>query len=258
MTSAPSDPPVDVSDRFTLLVGAPESEPVACTLEEITAEGARIELPATLAPAIGVSRPAELWISDEESGTSVVVPAVNTQRKDSEGKVEFYLQFTDPGAVKALLHRDLLRLFDRRQAFRAVPTEGQIVEVTVEPPPEAEVPPVRTTLVDISTTGLAFDVPVGFEAEMILFDYVTLHFLLPGCTWPNVVVAEIRNRSWNNPTRVRYGVEFNSERTIRWDLQAEQIMSYVVERQRAMTGEEPMDRSGYTIRTMPPPVQNRG
>lgn len=256
MTTTTTEP-IDVADRFTLLIGAPDIDPVACTLDAIHAEGASVDLPTTLAPPIGVSRPSELWISDTETGTSVVVPAVTSQRKDSEGTTRFFLQFIDPGAVKALLHRDLLRLFDRRQAFRAVPPNGQVIEVTVEPPPEAEVPPVRTILVDVSTTGLAFDVPVGFESEMILFDTLTLHFLLPGCTWPNVVVADIRNRSWKNPTRVRYGVEFDPHRTIRWDLQAEQITGYVVERQREMTGEGPVDRDGFDIRTLPPPIQNR-
>ena len=257
MSSATSLDTVEVSERFTLLIGAPESKPVACTLDKITAEGANVDIPTTLAPALGVSKPAELWISDSNTGTSVVVPAVNTRRQDDDGNTRFTLQFIDPGAVKALLHKDLLRLFDRRQAFRAVPPEGQKIEVTVEPPPEAEVPPVRTVLVDVSTTGLAFDVPVGFESEMILFDYVTLHFLLPGCTWPNVVVAEIRNRSWKNPTRVRYGVEFDQVRTIGWDLQSDQITQFVIERQREMTGEGPVDREGYHIRTLPPPVQNR-
>ena len=184
------------------------------------------------------------------------VEEIHGGRTDDSGVTSFSLQCTDPGSVQALLHRDLMHLFDRRQAFRAVPDGADKIHVTIEPPPEAEVPPVRTTLVDISTTGLAFDVPVGFETEMILFDHVTLHFLLPGCTWPNVVVAKIRNRSWSNPNFVRYGVEFSGKRSIRWDLQNDQITTYVINRQIKMTGEGPADSGQFDIRTLPPPVKN--
>ena len=112
---------IEVPNRFRLLLATPGGEPVACKLEEITPESVKISLSSSTAPAIGMSRPAELWISDSPSGTSVVVPAVACNRNEANGKCVYTLQFVDPGAVDALLHRDLVRLFDRRQAFRAVP-----------------------------------------------------------------------------------------------------------------------------------------
>lgn len=250
MTAASSVDPLEVPSRFDLLLAEPGQPPVSCTLESITSEGATVSTPADKAPPIGVAQPAELWISDTPTQTSVVVPSVASSRHSADGVCRYVLQFTDAGAVEALLHRDLVHLFDRRQAFRAAPANGQTIEVTVEPPPEAEVPPVRSTLVDVSTTGLAFDVPVGFETEMILFDYLTLHFSLPGSTWPNVMVAEIRNRAWTDPTRVRYGVEFCKDRTIQYDLQAQKITEYVLNRQK---DEGIRSRGEWDIRTLPPP-----
>ncbi|NCG18743.1 MAG: hypothetical protein GWP91_07000 [Rhodobacterales bacterium] len=245
---------IEVPNRFRLLLATPGGEPVACKLEEITPESVQVSLSSSTAPAIGMSRPAELWISDSPSGTSVVVPAVACNRNEANDKCVYTLQFVDPGAVDALLHRDLVRLFDRRQAFRAVPREGNIIDVTVEPPEDANLEPLRTTIVDVSTTGLAFDVPVEFEAEMIVFDHLTVHFLLPGSTWPNVFVCLIRNRSWKNPNFVRYGIEFEEARTIQFKTQKDHVIEYVLKR-RVETSNAGEEQGSFDIRTLPPPVK---
>jgi len=255
MTQAVPEDVMEVPTRFSLFLAKPGTSPVPATLEKITAEGAMVIIPKDSPKLeIALSNPIELWISDGPSGASVVVPAVAAARDDADGKSVFTLEFTDPGAVESLLNKDLVKLFDRRQAFRAIPTDGKSIALTVEAPEDAGVPPVHTWLVDISTTGLAFDVPVGFESEMILFDEVTLHFLLPGSTWPQVLVGVIRNRSWANPNRVRYGVQFNADKTIRYDLQNEQITDYVIARQRAMNAGRKADPPvvpSFDMRTLP-------
>jgi len=220
--------PTEIPDRIEIFLAVPGEEPSLCTVEHLTIHGASVTMPRESALQLGIGGSVELLITDIPTGTSVVIPAVTERRGDEDSARTYRVRFTDANAVAGLLHPELVRLFDRREAFRARPDRKKPIQVTIEPPPGCGAPVLMTDLVDLSTTGVALDVPVDFESEMILFDFLKLSFDLG--EGQVSFVGFIRHRSWKEVDCVRYGIEF-SERTEDLAGKRERVSTWVLRRQ---------------------------
>jgi hypothetical protein len=220
--------PTEIPNRIEIFLAVSGSEPSLCTVDQLTVHGASVTMPKESAIQLGVGGSVELLITDIPTGTSVVIPAVTERRGDKENSRTYRVRFTDANAVSGLLHPELVRLFDRRESFRALPDVKKPVQVTIQPPPGCSAPILMTNLVDLSTTGLALDVPVDFESEMILFDFVTLTLELGH--GEEEFVGFIRHRSWKEVDSVRYGIEF-SARTVDLEMKRDRVSTWVLKRQ---------------------------
>ncbi len=231
MANTWKDDPTEIPSRIEISIAVPGGKPVVCAVNNMTVHGAHVHISAEEAPALRVGGRAELLITDAPSGTSVVIPAVADVR-DDRGQIRSYrVRFTDADAVAGLLHPGLVGIFDRREAFRARPAANKPLDIIVEPPEGCSVPPLLTDVVDLSTTGIAVDVPVEFESEMILFDHVNVTFKLAGHEL--VIRGFIRHRSWKESDRVRYGVEFDVT-SEKFEFSQECISTWVLTRQIAL------------------------
>lgn len=228
MTRSWQQDPTEIPSRIEIFLGAPGQEPVLCSVQHLTIHGATVLIGRDDAPWLSIGGAVELFITDIPTGTSVVVPGITEIRNDKDLYRSYRVRFTDAEAVEGLLHPGLVQIFDRREAFRARPENAKPIEVTVLPPANSGTPMLRTDLVDLSSTGLAIDVPVDFETEMILFEYVDLSFTADGELFE--LVGYIRHRSWKEEDRVRYGIEF-STRSEALEAKQERLSAWVLRRQ---------------------------
>jgi len=220
--------PTEIPNRIEIFLAVPNEEPSLCSVDHLTIHGATVTMPRDSALQLGIGGTVELLITDIPTGTSVVIPAVTERRGDDGTSRTYRVRFTDENSVAGLLHPELVKLFDRREAFRARPDPKAPIQVTMEPPEGCGAPVLMTDLVDLSTTGMALDVPVDFETEMILFDYINLSFDVGEGRVE--FVGFIRHRSWKESDCVRYGIEF-STRTSQLSKKRDQVSKWVIRRQ---------------------------
>jgi hypothetical protein len=220
--------PTEIPNRIEIFLAVPGKEPSLCTVDQLTIHGASVTMPKESAIQLGIGGAVELLITDIPTGTSVVIPAATERRGDKDDSRTYRVRFTDANAVAGLLHPELVRLFDRRESYRALPDAKKPIQVTIQPPPGCSADVLMTNLVDLSTTGLALDVPVDFESEMILFDF--LSFSLDLGQGQEEFVGFIRHRSWKEVDSVRYGIEF-SARTEDLESKRDRVSTWVLRRQ---------------------------
>jgi hypothetical protein len=182
-------------------------------------------------PALAVGQEVTLYLGLSEAERPLELPARVMNRTD-EGELRRYgFQFTDREHLERQLPPALHRLFNRRYAYRVEPDPDSPIEVMLictAPPLQ-----VRARLVDISPDGMAFAVPLAAESALAAVDRLVACINLPGGRQPPRLGILIRNRSVLG-NEVRYGVEFDLERTQDAQRQQAAVTRYVMDRQRTL------------------------
>lgn len=223
---------LDVSVRLS---GGPSfsSEPL-----DVSFEGATVRLLALRfhdvprSPLLAVGEYAELIFTFRELGQPIVASARVVRRTDDEGSRHYGFQFTDHEQLQSQLSPRLYRFFNRRGAFRVKPAADGPVAATLEGGPEAR--QVHADLVDISFTGVSLRVPLVVESTLAGTDRIKVSISLPDCPSPVNFEGIIRSRHVAGVDTVKYGIEFDLERSDDGQRQEDAINRYMMERQRAV------------------------
>ena len=122
---------------------------------------------------------------------------------------------------------ELVRLFRRRNAYRALPDPREPVPVMIH---TADGMKSKAELFDISATGMSLVVDADHEASLFRSEPLRVTFRLPDQAQLFDLQTSIRTRSLHG-SAIRYGLLFDTEASIRPVLQCERIMQYVMSRQ---------------------------
>ena len=182
-------------------------------------------------PTLVVGEEVTLCLGLSAAESPLELSARVMHRTDKGESRRYGFQFTDPKQLERQLSPALHRLFNGRHAFRIKPDPDSPIEVLlISASPALQV---RTRVIDISLDGMAFAVPLDVESTLATADRLVACIGLPGGRQPPRLGILIRNRSLLG-NEVRYGVEFNLERTQDVRRQQDAVTRYVMDRQRTL------------------------
>jgi PilZ domain len=217
---------------------------IGAVLDDMRGDGCRLRASGDQAVTETIGTSVTLWLVEEESGIELPIESkLSRHTRDDRGHV-LDLAFTDLRTVGGLLQPLLARRFNRRSAFRVKPGryEGPYA-VTLVAPADVEVPLTTGALVDVSTRGLAVDMPASFEAAMTGKERVEVLFRLPTSQGSLVANGRIAHRTVRGEL-VRYGVQFLNVETPEFQRTHDIILSYVIRRQREQAEEHELMHGG--------------
>lgn len=146
-----------------------------------------------------------------------------------DGSVRYGLLFRDPADIPRKIPTRLLGAFNRRRSFRVVPRgEAQMAQLTRQDGVELQLP-----IISLSTTGIACLARTKDEEMLMAGDVVTIRFLVPETKSVCSFVANVRYGS-KQRGGVRYGMEFDRDKSQLVQKQQRIITRYVMQEQRRM------------------------
>jgi c-di-GMP-binding flagellar brake protein YcgR len=218
---------------------------VPAELVNLTAGGAQLRVSVEHQFPAAVARSLTVWLCDRGSGIELPIEAKLVHRREEGANRVLGVSFLDLRTLGGLLHPMLGKIFNRRAALRVSPSrlEGRI-GITVVAPPSTSLPQEEGLLIDLSTGGLAMDVPLTFEEGLAGQDTVDVHFRLPATPGPLSTAARIVHRTLRNDGVVRYGVQFLHTEEESFKSTRDAILGYVIRRQREMAEENELMGGG--------------
>lgn len=178
-----------------------------------------IGFPKSRFPKLPVAEEVALHLVVDSSGIDLKGRMVHYSRSDDD--IRYTFKLADEDATT------LVRLFRRRNAFRAKPDPRIPVGVVIETPSGLRS---RAELFDISATGMAVVIDPDAENSLFRKEPLRLHFRLPGQAQVFDMYARIRSRSLYG-SAIRYGLDFDTKASKQAVLQGERIIKYVMDRQ---------------------------
>lgn len=199
---------------------------------DMTIDGAGVRFTTDAAPVVALGHSVMLTFSaswlDESFEVSGTVKSRIELGESREYRYGF--AFDQSAELQKRLPSGVFQLFNRRGAYRVSTDPADPVAVTVRLP-RVDMDPVTARLKDVSVSGLALLVSSGAEKTLGACDSVEMSFRLPTSDKDLHLVGWIRNRQLNHE-HVRYGVEFDEERSHNFTRQQDEIFAYVMHRQR--------------------------
>jgi c-di-GMP-binding flagellar brake protein YcgR len=218
---------------------------VPAELVNLTAGGAQLKVSVEHDFPAAVARSLTVWLCDRGSGIELPIEAKLVHRREEGENRVLGVSFLDLRTLGGLLHPMLGKIFNRRAALRVTPSRLQgRIGVTVVAPPSTNLPIEEAQLVDISTGGLAMDVPLSFEEGLAGQETVDVLFRLPAAGPALGAAARIVHRTLRNEGVVRYGVQFLHTEEETFKPTRDAILGYVIRRQREMAEENELMSGG--------------
>lgn len=197
-------------------------EPVPCELDMMDEMSARVRLPKGV--EIPETSTIALWLTDPLSGTAVALPAYSAWPEEDGDDQVCDIYFAQPNALDA----GNTAPADRRVDARVAPPAEE-VEVWVVSDRAGREDVIECVLVDLGPGGMCVELTVGLEPSTP-FTSGEFQVLLPGDSWPLVFIAQVRHRARVSREIVRYGLEFDVQRTVGFDAQQERLARFVQDR----------------------------
>jgi hypothetical protein len=204
-------------------IAMPDGRRVEVELVELTPRSARCSVQREVLLTAAVGDPVTLWLVHARLRLDHPVPARLVHRSDHAERSTLGFEFTDPDALRAVLHPSLAHAFDHRASIR-VPVEGP---VTLVPPRDGRVALEVGRLHDLSVGGLAAEVSASFEEAMVGRALVQCLFRLPGDDAQLSVAGRIRHRTLLPDGRIRYGILFVESEDTRLDAVRDAIVAWL-------------------------------
>jgi hypothetical protein len=204
---------------------------------DLTSRGARLRQDGAHPVPVPVGGDVTVWLCDGQTGVELPIAARLVSRREEGEERILGVDFVDLRSVGGLLHPVLGRVMNRRSAFRVTPSgDRPPILVTLASPPELDLPLEMGVLIDISTGGLAVDVPLAYEAGLGGFDRLECLFRLPGIDTSLSASARIVHRTLRGQ-QVRYGVQFSAADSPTFEATHDRILDYVIRRQQQLAEE---------------------
>ncbi len=213
-----------------------DSEPVGAEIIDVSIDGAGISLPAESDLVLEVEQQVDLVFTSPKLQASVALQGIIRSRRElDDGRLRYGLRFEPSGHLQTLLESELFRVFNQRGAYRVELEESEPIDVQMRAVEsdsgEVAADAATARLKDISATGMGIlvdrDVNVRFEGAALL----ELSFTLPDVRNELRVVAYVRNRRPIEDLYC-YGLEFDEQRSNRFVKQQDDILDFVMRRQR--------------------------
>lgn len=203
----------------------------------LTARGAQFRQDPSHPTPAPVGGELTVWLCEESTGIELPITAKLVHRREEDDGRVLGVDFVDLRSVGGLLHPVLGRAMNRRAAFRVTPNPHHApIHVTLGAPPELDLPLEIGTLIDISTGGLAIDVPPSFERALGSYDRLECLFQLPGVPESLAVTVQVVHRTLK-ADHIRYGVRFAHAESPAFRHTHDAILGYVIRRQQQMAEE---------------------
>lgn len=215
---------------------ATDQGPVAATLEDLTARGCGFTLtpPAGLTLAEDQELMLRLLVGGPLMPQLFVRATIRSIRPtDGEGAVRCGVLFGDTERLYGQLKVPQWRFFNRRQAFRVPPADerGRPLRARFVIPGEDE--PRSLQIHDLSSSGISTDLRPANDVEFPRHLPVRVRFNLPKVEEEIDVRVLFVHRTMVDG-RIRTGFRIDEQRTERFESQTEEILRYVLERQRQL------------------------
>lgn len=190
--------------------------------------GISVLFPDDAAPCLPIGEEVTIALHTVEDERGMEVPSQLVHWHQSENGPLFGFRFDDL-LLEEKMSRKLLRLFNRRAAFRIAPDPRTEVLVRLYSPADPE-NTVTARLLDISVLGLGILVEKWVERFLFPLDVIACECDLPGPTAVRVV-AETMDRRLKE-TRIVYGLRFLPDLTTNFEHQQLIIGEYIARRER--------------------------
>lgn len=211
---------------------------VPADLGNISAGGAQVKVPVEEPLLASVGKTLTLWLIDHASGIELPIEARLVHRGEQGAIRVLGLEFVDLRTVGSLLHPVIGKMFNRRGAFRVVSSKAEgPLPITLLAPPDLNVPLQVGAMVDVSTGGMAVDVPLAFEDSLSGRETVECLFRLPAQPQSSAASGRILHRTLRADNTVRYGIQFQNTDDTAFRRTHDALLGYVIRRQREMAEE---------------------
>jgi len=216
-------------DALGVELKSPTGEPVPGEVADVSSCGAGVLFNCEVAPALAMGETATLLFSSPILLKPLEVCAKVVARTELEASRRYGFQF-----VKELLLRDprLQRLFSRRGAYRVAPGRDEFIEIRLRVlgNDHSQVLPAARCK-DISATGIGLETEIGTDTALKDVEVVEVSFKLPGRKTTQTLLTRIVNRRLSE-SAVLYGLLFDAEQSQNFSGQQQDIITYVMQRQR--------------------------
>ncbi len=221
----------DKADRVWASVTCPGGSSISGQVVDLSAGGGGISISFPLAgrPVLAVGEEVALTFTSTLFKKELTVSARVVHGTGDEQNAHYGFEFSDPQELDAQLTPMFHRLPNRRRSPRVTPARDSPVLVILN----AETGHKWTTghIVDISAAGIGVLVSPETELRLGSVERVELSVSLPGHLDPLRLHGVIRNR-YTVRGQIRYGIEFEFERSEESQRNQTAIINYVAERQR--------------------------
>jgi len=145
--------------------------------------------------------------------------------------MRYGVEFVDPGSLQNKMPPRLLSAFNRRRAFRVTPDSSEPIEATIvrsQGGIRVELP-----VINVSASGVGLIARKNDDQLLMAGDEVLVSFSVPDVPGVLRMVGIVRY-SQKQRGGVRYGVEFDREKTAMFKQQQKVVQTYVMNQQRKM------------------------
>lgn len=223
---------VDETTQLSITLHVEGSEDCQGELGNLSMEGAAARFPVEDCPQLSAGDSVELSFTspdvDQAIRTAAVVKHLRTV--DTWTKVGF--NYVDKKHLRDQLDRKLLSVFNRRKMLRVRPDPNWPIEVTVQ----ARETVLVGKIVNISETGMALALSDDRTYDFDTIDRMMLTFELPTSPEPVQLRASVRYLHDDGDEK-RWGLEFDEENSVDFELHVEVIRKYVEMRRQEMLGQ---------------------
>ena len=161
---------------------------------------------------------------------AVVRATVRWKREDKDhGTVRYGLLFQNPSHLPKQLPTKLLAAFNRRRSYRIAPRGAPLMAaITRKDGFKFSLP-----IISLSATGMGCLARDATEQMLLTGDVIELSFHVPETTHKCILVATVRY-AIKQRGGVRYGLDFDAQKTAMFNREQRVITRYVMDEQRRM------------------------
>ena len=202
---------------------------VAGALIDASIGGAKVRFCGASSPALVIGQEVQLSLTSQVLKKPLDVLALVLGRTEEEADARGYrFRFTDNSQLQRRLPPELYRIFNRRGMYRVEPSAKDPVGVVLSREGGEEI---RARCIDISGSGVGVGVKTTEDVEFVGTTRVKVRLSLPGCTRSISLEGVIRNRKLVE-VEIHYGIEFDLEQADQAEQRQDDIVGYVMKRQR--------------------------
>ncbi|MFQ5937620.1 MAG: PilZ domain-containing protein [Acidiferrobacterales bacterium] len=238
----------DQPHSLDITVETADGETFPAELLDLTVEGAGTRFRREAGPTLAIGQGARLTFKSARFRRPIHVHAKVRSRVELGAfrSYRYGFEFDERDELQRQLSGEIHRLFNQRLAYRVEPDPADPVDAEItldlgDPPLLSASDDFRAhgRVRDLCASGTAILVDRSVETTLAATDLVAVSFQLPTSGVELQFSAWIRHRELQGE-RVCYGLEFDADRSQRFNTQQGEIMKYVKRRQLA----EPPKRLG--------------
>jgi hypothetical protein len=193
-------------------------------LLEASFDGVEVRFPRTKTPTLAIGGRAMITIESTHTQASMRLKTKVKHRGEKETFRHYSLLFFEPEKLGEKFPQELLRLFNRRSAYRAQPVPGEPIEIVLRSGKHQVIGRLR----DISATGICALVGPDADIAIAAVEQVETSFRLPPSEKTLKLEAWIRWRHING-LALAYGLQFHPESIKRYEAE---VLDYIMRCQR--------------------------